>query len=143
MVGPFLKDIPHRDRSLSFWHYNTSKRGITLNLDTSEGKDLFRRLVPSTDILLETEAPGYLPSLGLGYEALACLNSRLIRCSLTPFGQTGPWRDYQTSDLLHLAAGGQSRSRRPCLQPPMPLQRYCRAEVVTASPTWPFPADVA
>ena len=106
-VGPFLNDIPHRERSLSFWHYNTSKRGITLNLETSEGKDLFRRLVPSTDILLETEAPGYLPSLGLGYEALAGLNPRLIVCSLTPFGQTGPWRNYQTSDLLQLAAGGQ------------------------------------
>ncbi len=106
-VGPFLHDIPHRERSLSFWHYNTSKRGMTLNLETLEGKDLFRRLVPSTDILLETEAPGYLPSLGLGYEALAPLNPRLIMCSLTPFGQTGPWRDYQTSDLLHLAAGGQ------------------------------------
>ena len=65
-VGPFLDDIPHRERSLSFWHYNTSKRGITLNLETSEGKDLFRRLVPSADILLETEAPGHLPSAGTG-----------------------------------------------------------------------------
>ena len=106
-VGPFLDDIPHRERSLSFWHYNTSKRGITLNLETSEGKDLFRRLVPSADILLETEAPGHLPRLGLGYEALVRLNHRLIMCSLTPFGQTGPWCDYQTSDLLQLAAGGQ------------------------------------
>jgi benzylsuccinate CoA-transferase BbsE subunit len=106
-IGPFLHDIPHRERSLSFWHYNTSKRGITLNLETSEGKELFRCLVPSADILLETEAPGYLPSLGLGYEALARLNPRLIMCSLTPYGQTGPWRDYQSSDLLQLAAGGQ------------------------------------
>jgi benzylsuccinate CoA-transferase BbsE subunit len=107
MVGPFLHDIPHRERSLSFWHYNTSKRGATLNLETSAGQDLFRRLASSADILLETEAPGRLPSLGLGYEALARLNSRLIMCSLTPFGQTGPWRDYHTSDLLQLAAGGQ------------------------------------
>ena len=103
----FSTTIPHRERSLSFWHYNTSKRGITLNLDTPEGKDLFRRLVPPADILLETYPPGYLPALGLGYEALSALNPRLIMCSLTPFGQTGPWRDYQTSDLLQLAAGGQ------------------------------------
>jgi benzylsuccinate CoA-transferase BbsE subunit len=106
-VGPFLDDVPHRERSLSFWHYNTSKRGITLNLDTPDGKALFRRLVSQADILLETFPPGYLPSLGLGYEELSSLNSRLIMCSLTPFGQTGPWREYQTSDLLQLAAGGQ------------------------------------
>ncbi len=106
-VGPFLDDIPHREHSLSFWHYNTSKRGVTLNLETPEGKELFRRLVRTADILLETSPPGYLPSLGLGYEELSHLNPKLIMCSLTPFGQTGPWRDYQTSDLLHLAAGGQ------------------------------------
>jgi crotonobetainyl-CoA:carnitine CoA-transferase CaiB-like acyl-CoA transferase len=106
-VGPFLDDIPHRERSLAFWHYNTSKRGITLNLDTPDGRDLFRRLVPQADIILETYPPGYLPSLGLGYEELSGLNSQLIMCSLTPFGQTGPWRDYQTADLLQLAAGGQ------------------------------------
>ena len=107
LVGPFLNDIPHRERSLSFWHYNTSKRGITLNLESADGKPLFQRIVASADILLETYPPGYLPSLGLGYEELSRLHPRLIMCSLTPFGQTGPWRDYQTSDLLQLAAGGQ------------------------------------
>jgi crotonobetainyl-CoA:carnitine CoA-transferase CaiB-like acyl-CoA transferase len=106
-VGPFLDDIPHRERSLSFWHYNTSKRGITLNLETATGRDLFRHFVPKADIILESYAPGYLPSLGLGYEELSVLNPRLIMCSLTPFGQTGPWRHHQTSDLLQLAAGGQ------------------------------------
>jgi crotonobetainyl-CoA:carnitine CoA-transferase CaiB-like acyl-CoA transferase len=105
--GPFLDDIPHPERSLSFWHYNTSKRGVTLNLETPEGKDLFRRLMAKADILLETYPPGYLPALGLGYDELARLNPGLIMCSLTPFGQTGPWRHYQTSDLLQLAAGGQ------------------------------------
>lgn len=106
-VGPFFNDIPHPERSLSFWHYNTSKRGITLNIESGAGQALFRRLVLSADIVLESYAPGYLPSLGLAYEVLAALNARLIMCSLTPFGQTGPWRDYKTSDLLHLAAGGQ------------------------------------
>lgn len=108
--GPFLNDVPHRERSLSFWHYNTSKRGITLNLETTEGKELFRRLASTADIILETYPPGYFPFLGLGYEDLAQLNPRLIMCSLTPFGQTGPWRHYQVSDLIHLAAGGQMAS---------------------------------
>jgi crotonobetainyl-CoA:carnitine CoA-transferase CaiB-like acyl-CoA transferase len=106
-VGPFLDDLPHRDRSLSFWHYNTSKRGATLNLETEDGRDLFKRLAASADVILETFDAGYMASLGLSYETLSKSNPRLIMCSLTRFGQTGPWRDYLTSDLLHLAAGGQ------------------------------------
>ena len=106
-VGPFLDDTPHRERSLSFWHYNTSKRGITLDLDTEDGRDLFRRLASTADLVLETLPPGYLPSLGLGYEDLKKLNPGLIMCSLTPFGQSGPWKDYVSGDLTHMAAGGQ------------------------------------
>jgi crotonobetainyl-CoA:carnitine CoA-transferase CaiB-like acyl-CoA transferase len=106
-VGPFYQDMPHRERSLSFWHYNTSKRGITLSLETEDGRQLFRRMAEKADVILETFRPGYMASLGLGYEELKRDNPGLIMCSLTPFGQTGPWKDYQTSDLLHLAAGGQ------------------------------------
>ncbi|MDA0988752.1 MAG: CoA transferase [Chloroflexi bacterium] len=106
-VGPFLDDLPHRERSLSFWHYNTSKRGITLNLQTGDGRSVFRRLASTADVILETLPPGDLPSKGLGYEELKEENPRLIMCSLTPFGQTGPWRDYLTSEMLHLAVGGQ------------------------------------
>lgn len=109
-VGPFLDDLPHRDRSLSFWHYNTSKRGITLNLETRDGQSLFRRLAKTADIIVETFKPGYLTALGLDYSQLSLSNPGLIVCALTPFGQTGPWRDYSTSDLLHLAAGGQMAS---------------------------------
>ncbi len=109
-VGPFLNDIPHPERSLSFWHYNTSKRGITLNLETADGRRLFRRLASGADVILETFAPGYLSALGLDYTNLNTQNPRLIMCALTPFGQTGPWRDYATSDLLHMAAGGQMAS---------------------------------
>ena len=109
-VGPFLDDIPHPDRSLSFWYYNTSKRGITLNLDTAGGRVLFRRLAADSDVILETFRPGYLASLGLDYESLRAENAGLIVCSLTPFGQTGPWKDYATADLPHMAAGGEMAS---------------------------------
>lgn len=109
-VGPFLDDLPHPERSLSFWYYNTSKRGITLNLETTDGVRLFRRLAESADIILETFRPGFLASRGLDYESLRALNPTLILCSLTPFGQTGPWRDYRTADLLHMAAGGEMAS---------------------------------
>lgn len=109
-VGPFLDDIPHPDRSLSFWYYNTSKRGITLGLETLDGSALFRRLAATADVILETFRPGYLASLGCDYAALCEPNPALILCSLTPFGQTGPWRDYLSSDLLHMAAGGEMAS---------------------------------
>lgn len=109
-VGPFLDDIPHPERSLSFWYYNTSKRGITLNLETADGRHLFRRLAAAADVILETFPPGFLAGLGLEYDSLREQNPGLIMCALTPFGQTGPWRDYLTSDLLHMAAGGQMAS---------------------------------
>ena len=80
-LGPFLDDVPNREQSISFWHYNTSKRGITLNLETSDGRSLFRRLASNADVILETLRPGYLPSLGLGYQDLKELNPRLIFCS--------------------------------------------------------------
>ena len=106
-VGPFLDDIPHRERSLAFWHYNTSKRGITLDIAKADGQVLFCRLAATVDIILETLPPGYLSTLGMGYEDLVSANPRLIMCSLTDFGQTGPWKDYLSSDLLHQAVGGQ------------------------------------
>src|SRR5262245_26447462 len=86
-VGPFLDDIPHPERSLSFWYYNTSKRGISLNLETADGGQLFRRLAATADVILETCPPGYLVGLGLGYDSLQQQNPRLIMCALTPFGQ--------------------------------------------------------
>jgi crotonobetainyl-CoA:carnitine CoA-transferase CaiB-like acyl-CoA transferase len=109
-VGPFLDDIPHPERSLSFWYYNTSKRGITLDLESADGCRLFARLAATADVVLETFRPGFLASLGLGHAALREQNAGFIMCSLTPFGQTGPWRDYLSSDLLHMAAGGEMAS---------------------------------
>ena len=109
-VGPFLEDEAHPERSLYFWHYNTSKRGVTLDLNLPDGQDIFRKLSATAGLVLESFPAGYLSDLGLGYESLAKDNPGLIMCSVTPFGQDGPWRDYQTSDLLHLAAGGQMAS---------------------------------
>ncbi|MEC8856591.1 MAG: CoA transferase [Chloroflexota bacterium] len=109
-VGPFLEDEAHPERSLYFWHYNTSKRGVTLDLNAPNGQDIFRKLSATAGLVLESFPAGYLSDLGLGYETLAKDNPGLIMCSVTPFGQDGPWRDYQTSDLLHLAAGGQMAS---------------------------------
>ena len=75
-VGPFLDDIPHPERSLSFWYYNTSKRGITLNLETADGRGIFPRLAAAADVILETFRPGFLASLGLGHDTLRARESR-------------------------------------------------------------------
>ncbi|HUB11971.1 MAG TPA: CoA transferase [Acetobacteraceae bacterium] len=109
-VGPFLDDIPHPERSLSFWYYNTSKRGITLDLNAADGRRIFARLAATADVVLETFRPGHLAALGFDYASLHEQNPRLIMCALTPFGQTGPWRDYASTDLLHMAAGGEMAS---------------------------------
>ena len=104
--GPFMDDQPDPQKSLYFWHYNTSKRGVTLDLEAPEGKELFRRLVQSADVLVETFPPGYLAGLGLEYGSLAEPNPGLVMASITPFGQTGPYRDFKTSDLVSSALGG-------------------------------------
>lgn len=106
-VGPFYNDVEDINRSLYFWHYNTSKQSVTLDLEQEAGRELFKRLIADADVLLETTAPGTMERLGLTYDTLHALNPRLVMCSLTSFGQTGPWRDYLATDMIHLAGGGQ------------------------------------
>lgn len=109
-IGPFVDDLPDINKSLFFWHYNTSKRGVTLNLEHPQGRKLLIQLVQKADVLIEGNRPGYLHSLGLDYPTLERFNPALVMLSLTPFGQTGPWKDWEASDLVHLALGGQMAS---------------------------------
>ena len=103
---PFAGDAPGPERSLYFLFYNTNKRSITLDLQSPRGRQLFRQLAASADVVLESHPPGYLDSLGIGYDALRAINPGIIMASVTPFGQTGPWRHYQSTDLIALAASG-------------------------------------
>src|SRR6185437_2985627 len=84
---PFYRGIADRNRSLFFWHYNTNKRSVTLNLDAHEDRERFLQLAATADIVIETSAPGRLETLGLEYSALAARNPRLTLVSITPFGQ--------------------------------------------------------
>lgn len=106
LIGPFLNDVPDPERSLFFWHYNTSKKGITLNIGSHQGTEWFRRLLGISDVLLGGYSPGYLGSLGLGYEALRRDSPNIIMCSITPFGQSGPYAHFKSSDLVNMALGG-------------------------------------
>ncbi len=105
-IGPFLDHTPHHDRSLLYWFYNTSKRGVTLDLQKPGGQELFKQLVTTVDVVIESFAPGTLEKLDLGYEKLKRLNPQLVLTSITPFGQTGPYRDYKSSDTVAEALGG-------------------------------------
>jgi crotonobetainyl-CoA:carnitine CoA-transferase CaiB-like acyl-CoA transferase len=105
-AGPFLGGQSHPDRSLSFWAVNRNKRSVTVDITKPDGRDVFHRLVAGADFVLESFAPGYLPSLGLGYEALAAVNPRTILVSMTPFGQAGPKAGWAASDLTIMAASG-------------------------------------
>lgn len=105
-IGPFFKDHPQLEKSLYWFHYNTNKRSITLNLQSIDGKELFKKLSSKADIIVETFPPGGMDEMGIGWETLSKINSRLILASITPFGQRGPWRNYKASDLIGAAIGG-------------------------------------
>ncbi len=106
-IGPFYHDIPDPEKSLYWFAYNTSKRGITLNIRTKDGQEILRRLAKTADFIIESFPPGYMDSLGLGYQSLSQINPGLIMTSITPFGQSGPYKDYKASDIVAMAAGGQ------------------------------------
>lgn len=105
-IGPFYKDIPDPENSLFWFAYNTSKRGITLDIETNDGQVIFKKLTETADFVIESFPPGYLDSLDLGYAALKEINPRLILTSITPFGQGGPKAAYKASDLTVWASGG-------------------------------------
>lgn len=85
---------------------NRNKRGIRLDLKQAAGADALRRLVRDADVLVEGFRPGAMARLGLGYDALAAINPRLVYCSVTGYGQSGPDRDRPGHDLNYCAEAG-------------------------------------
>ncbi|MFC2069872.1 CaiB/BaiF CoA transferase family protein [Chloroflexota bacterium] len=105
-IGPFYHDEVDPEKSLFWFALNTSKRGITLDIETAEGQDTLKKLVKNADFVIESSMPGYLDKLGLGYSALEKINPGIIMVSITPFGQTGPYKDYKGADIVGWAMGG-------------------------------------
>jgi crotonobetainyl-CoA:carnitine CoA-transferase CaiB-like acyl-CoA transferase len=105
-IGPFYKGQVHPEKSLYFFHFNTSKRSVTVEIEKSDGRDILKKLVETADILVESYSPGYLDSIGLGYDVLKKINPKLILVSITGFGQTGPYKDFKASDIVGLAMSG-------------------------------------
>ena len=105
-IGPFYKDQEDPEGSLFFWQYNRGKRSVELDLNQEKDRTHFTALLESADILLESTPKGELNALGLGAKELAAQFPSLIVARVTPFGDHGPWSDYKSSDLVHLALGG-------------------------------------
>jgi crotonobetainyl-CoA:carnitine CoA-transferase CaiB-like acyl-CoA transferase len=106
-IGPFLHDRMDPAKSLYWFAYNSSKRGITLDLEKDEGKKIFRDLVQTADFVIESFAPGDLDKLGFGYEELSRIKNDIILTSITPFGQKGPYSQYQALDLVIMGMAGE------------------------------------
>ncbi len=105
-IGPFYRDIPHPEKSLFWFAYNSNKRSITLDLEKEDGREIFKRLIKGADILIESFPVGYMERLGFGYSKCKEINPRLIMVSISPFGQTGPYRDFQGCDLVCSSMSG-------------------------------------
>ena len=104
-VAPFFDDAAETERSIFWTAYTRNKRSVTCDLQRPEGRALLRRLLADADILFESDDPGAMAELGLGYEQLRDDFPRLIYASISAFGQTGPKASYQATDLTIWAAG--------------------------------------
>jgi len=103
---PFLHDKADPERSGLFLYLNTNKLGVTLSLKSKTGREILHKLVKEADVLVENNPPSIMEECGLQYESLKGINPRLIMTSITPFGQSGPYRDYKATELISYHIGG-------------------------------------
>jgi formyl-CoA transferase len=105
---PYLKDAQGQDTTEAAYYLaaNRGKRSVTIDIATAEGQQLLRRLAAASDIVVENYKVGQLVRYGLDYASLSRLDDRLIYCSITGFGQDGPYRDRAGYDFIIQAMGG-------------------------------------
>jgi benzylsuccinate CoA-transferase BbsE subunit len=134
-IPPFWQGAADAERSLFFWFYNAGKRSIRLDLTAPRDRDRLRGLAAAADVLVESEPPGRLAALGLGAATLRAANPRLVIASITPFGRSGPYRDWRASDTVAQAMGGMLYVNGHPDGPPLRslgLQAYHQAGVFAA-----------
>jgi crotonobetainyl-CoA:carnitine CoA-transferase CaiB-like acyl-CoA transferase len=118
-VGPFVDGQEHPERSLPFLWLNTGKKSLTLNLKTAAGRRILLRLAARADLVVESFSPGVMARLGLAYETLDQANPAVIMTSISNFGQTGPYRDYQADELVGYALSGLMHQTGDPARPPL------------------------
>lgn len=109
-MGPFPGDESDPERSGLFLHLNTNKKGIVVDFAVSGATDVVRALVGSADIVIESSRPGAPLAEGLDPASLRDGHPGLVVTSVTPFGQTGPYRDYRMTEIVAFAMGGPMNS---------------------------------
>ena len=132
--GPFPRDIPHLEKSGLFLYLNTNKSGVTLNLRNETGRKIFKELVKKADVIIESYPSQEIKALGLDYPYLHKINPSAIVTSITPFGLTGPYRDYKGCDLINNHMSGEAYTnpesgvddieQQPPLNPPSHASDY-------------------
>jgi len=105
--GPFIGGKPHPETGAPWLYLATNKRSVTLDITTRTGQRLFHRMVEEANVVVESFPPGYLESLGLGYQTLTGIKRRIVLVSITPFGQSGPRVRWAATNLTSFASGGQ------------------------------------
>ena len=115
MIGPIRKND-----SANFLALNRNKKSMILNLKAKEGKEIFYKLIQSYDIVLESFRPGVMDRLGIGYQELKKRNPRIILCSLSGYGQDGPYRERSGHDINYIGLGGVLELTGMKNSPPIP-----------------------
>ena len=105
-IGGFWHDEPDPEKSLYWFAYNSNKRGITLDIESEEGHEIFRKLVKTAEFVIESFPAGYMDKLGLGYAELRKIKKGIIMASITPFGTEEPYRNYKDSDIVVMGMSG-------------------------------------
>ena len=105
-MGPSIRTVPDQNQASTSGTTTTASAGVTVDLDSTQGQEHFRRLAQEADVILETKPPSYMKDRELAYSELQKLNHRLVFARISPFGDEGPWANYKGSDLIHLALGG-------------------------------------
>ena len=133
-TSPFKNDVPGLENSLYFVTFNTNKRGITLDIDSSKGREILKKLAKSADVVIEDAEVGRMQSLGLDYPALRELNRGIIMASITGFGQSGPYSKYKAPDIVSFAMGGLMNVSGPPDAAPVAApgeQSYCSISIAS------------
>jgi CoA:oxalate CoA-transferase len=119
-MGPFLDDDPHPEKSATFFYLNTNKKSITLDLTTETGIKLFKDLARNSDVVAEDLGPGRMTDLGLSDDTLRSLKEDIVVTHISPFGGTGPYRDYKATNLTLYGLSGAIHTQR---SPDKPMER--------------------
>lgn len=121
VIPPFVRDARSgKDVSAAYLMVNRNKKSVAINFRNNRGKEIFLRLARTADVILETFRPGAAEKWGIGYEATRARNPKIVYCSLSGYGQTGPYKDRAGHDLNYIALAGLLMANGAAGGPPIP-----------------------